>query len=112
MHAAARLADEWSLEVNADEFSRELAVLLRLFQLLVAANVARNAFEAVAGLLDCRGDGGGDERRGAVARDRGGNAVECAGGAFHHVVAAGAVDVYVYKSGHDGHFRGDVVHRI
>ena len=71
----------------------------------MGADIARDAFEAAAGLFDGRGDGGGDKRSGAVARDGGGDAVERARVAFHHVVAAGAVDVHVDESRHDGHCR-------
>src|ERR1700683_2085471 len=76
MHTSTRMADEWPLEVNPDELGCKPGILLNLVQLRLAANVVRNALQAVAGILDRRGDGGGDQRRGAVARDGRGDTVQ------------------------------------
>ena len=67
------------------------------------ANVAGDALEAVAGFVDGRGDGGRDDRRGAVratvAVMRSGRGAV----AFHHVMATRAVNVHVDEAGNDGH---------
>ena len=73
------------------------------------ADVACDSGEAMARVFDGCADRGGDERRGAVACDRGGDAVERARIRLHEVVAAGAVDVHVDESRNYRHARGDVV---
>src|ERR1700735_2201505 len=73
------------------------------------ANVEGDSFKAAARFVDRSGDGGGNERCGAMARYRGRDAIERARACFHHVMAAGAVDVHVHKAGHDSHAGGDVV---
>ena len=76
---------------------------------LTVVNVAGDGRQAADGFFWRRGDGGGDDHSGAETRHGFGDQAQRFGSAFHHVMAAGAVDVYVHKSGHHDHAGGDAI---
>src|SRR4029077_14613208 len=106
MNAAARLADEGALEMDAENLGGKMRVL---FVFLLALDVAGDGLEALAGLFLGGRNGGGEHRSGAEARHGGGDTVESARSGFHYIVPAGAVDMDVYEARDDRHARGDVV---
>ncbi len=107
MDAAPQLADEWSFEMNSQNFCRWSRV--GPFERLTVVNIAGDRRQAADGFFRRRGDGGGDDRSGAEARHGFGDPAQRFGSAFHHVMAARAVNVYVHKSGRNDHAGGDAI---
>jgi len=60
MHAATRLVDERAFVVNAED------LCFGMEHLKLLGNVARNSFDAAAGIIRASGNRGGDERSRAV----------------------------------------------
>src|ERR1700735_5080957 len=73
------------------------------------ADVLGDSLKALACFIDRSSDGCREHRRGAVAGDRGGDAVQGGGVRLHNVMSARAMDMHVHKAGNDGHAGGDVV---
>src|SRR4029077_7097724 len=90
VNTSASLADKRTLQMNSDDFRRETAVFFGLF---VIVDVARDSLEAFAGFVNRGGDRRRQHRSGSESRDRGRDFIEGPGIRFHHVVAAGAVNV-------------------
>ncbi len=105
MDSPASLGNKWTFQVNAQNFGSQAGIFRCSCERMYWAIPSRLA----ARFIDGSGDGCREDRRGAVARNGGGDAVERGGRRFHHVMAAGAVDMDVNKAGNDGHAGGDVV---
>ena len=93
VYAAANGAEEWPLEVNAQDFRAGVS------RLVLQRDVAGNALGALADVLRTGRDRSCDIRGGAVSGDGFGDGPERVFGAFHDVAATGAVDMDVQKAG-------------
>src|SRR6266404_2552102 len=96
MHAAANFVDEWPFIVNAKDFRSWLKGLE------LSSDVARHSFDAATGVVGASGYGGSQKRGRAVTRERFCHRGHGLLGAFHYIVAAGAMDVDVDESGNGG----------
>ena len=100
MNAAARGTDEWTFVVDSEDFGASFVGFV------LRGDEASDAFDAAAGIFRTCGHRRRDERSGAVTRDHASDGRHRVVGAFHHVVAAGAVDVHVDEAGNGGQMRG------
>src|ERR1700719_4635467 len=107
MHAAPDGVDERPFQVDSQDFGCKSRIRISR-----AADVTRNAVQAFADLFGWRGHSSRDERRSAPSRDRGRNLGDRLGRAFHHVMAAGTVNVHIHESGNDNLVASCKVFRI
>src|SRR5260370_3615873 len=93
MNSAALLVEKGSLEMDAQD---RRAWFLRFALLSDEPGVS---LDGTKSLVRAGGYGGGNERRGAIFRDLTGDGAQRGVSALHDVVAAGAMDMHVNKSG-------------
>src|SRR6516164_2509020 len=98
MNASPDGANKGAFKMDAEHFCAGVP------RLMLKRNVARDSLGALANHVRIGRDGGGDKRSSAVGGDSLGNGFQCFVGAFHHVVAASTVNMYVKESR-----RGDLV---
>src|ERR1700751_3045290 len=94
MHSTPGRVDERPFQVDSQNLGCKSRIGISR-----AADVTRNAVQAFAGLFGWRGHSSRDERRGAPSCDRGRNLCDRLGRAFHHVMAAGTVNVHIHEAG-------------
>jgi len=93
--------------MDSEDFGRESR-----FGVSRTANVVRDSVEAFAGVFWWGGDGSGDNRGGSSPCHCRGDFCDGVFGAFHHVVAAGAVNVHVNETGDDNLVAGRVMFSV
>ena len=107
MHATTGRIDEWPFEVDSQNLGSKSGIGISR-----TSDITRDAMQALAGLFrGCR-NGGRDERCGTASRYCRRDFPDCLRGAFHHVVAAGAVNVHVDEAGNHDFVSRSVVFRI
>src|SRR5258708_24688663 len=96
MHATADFVDEWAFVVDAQDFRSWLKGLE------LSSDIERHSFDAATGVVGAGGYGSSQKRGRAMTRERFCHHGHGLLGAFHYIVAPGAMDVDVDESGNGG----------
>src|SRR5260370_22122179 len=92
MNSAALLADEGSLEMDPQDFRA------RFVRFVLLPDVPGDSLDGAQRLVRAGRRGGGEKGGGAIFRDLASDGPQGGPSSFHDVVAAGSVDVYIYKT--------------
>ena len=98
MNPAPRRIDKRPLEMNPEHFGARCVAFVCALRLHPVSNSGRGP----AGFASTGSHGRRDQRGGAVPRNRTGDGIQGLRCAFHHVVPARSMDVYVDKSRYNG----------